>query len=123
MPRALPSDLCKSLPRQFPPSVRLTPGNPTQYMCPNGDSTKYTPNPRTWSHRTWRVLGMAQNEPTYYAYEFVSQGRGPMAHFTARAIGDLNCNGVLSTFERVGLVDDEGNISGGAGIYAKDELE
>ncbi len=109
--------------RRFPPSVRLTPGNPTRYMCPGGDSTKYGPTPNTWGHPTWAALGFAVEEPFYYAYEFVSKGTGPDAHFTARAMGDLNCDGVTSTFERIGFVDDAGNVRGGAGVYTNNELE
>ena len=46
--------------------------------------------------------------------------------FTARAVGDLNCNGVYSTFERVGRgVVEEGRlvVVGGGGIYVENELE
>ncbi len=41
----------------------------------------------------------------------------------ARAIGDLNCDGVLSTFERVGHIDDENNVNGGAGLFKENEFE
>ena len=43
--------------------------------------------------------------------------------FAARALGDLNCDGALSTFERVGTVDAEGDVDGGPGICKKDPLE
>jgi len=109
--------------RRFPPTVRLTPGTPTRHMCRGGDSTKYGPTPDTFAHPSWAALGFSVDEPFYYAYEFVSKGTGPNAHFTARAIGDLNCDGVMSTFERIGFVDDEGNIRGGAGVYTNKELE
>ena len=63
------------------------------------------------------------SDPHYYSYEYVSEGTGTSARFTARAVGDLDCDGVLSTFERVGAVDAALNVMGGGGIYVENELE
>ena len=111
------------LPRHFPKSVALTPGNPTKLMCKNGESTKFVPTVDTWRHETWVALNFAVDDPFYYAYEFVSEGTGADAIFTVRAVGDLDCDGVLSTFERIGTADENNFISGGAGLFSKEELE
>jgi len=111
------------LPRQFPKSTPLTPGNPTEFMCKNGKSVKYVPEVNTWNHLTWRELNFAVDEPFYYAYQYISSGTGADAKFTVRAVGDLDCDGVLSTFERAGQADDKGFVSGGAGLYVNQETE
>lgn len=109
--------------RHFPPTVTLTPGSPSLAMCPGGDSANYVPTQDTWAHPTWAALGFAVEDPFLYSYEFISEGKGAEARFTARATGDLDCDGVLSTFERIGHVDESGRVVGGAGIFSLNELE
>ena len=114
------------LPRQFPNNNDPTPDDWAGQTCAGGDSAKYTPDPQTWAADTWQALNFAVEDPFYYRYTYASTGAdatGPESQFTARAEGDLNCDQVLSTFERVGNVDDSNNITGGAGIYANKELE
>lgn len=105
--------------RRFPRSAPPTPDRP---FCEDGDDG-FVYQPDDWTHPGWQELGFALDGPHRYRYEFVSEGEGPRAMFTARAIGDLNCDGVLSTFERVGAVDEHGNVTGGAGLYVSQELE
>lgn len=52
-----------------------------------------------WESMTWMALQFSVNNPHYYSYEFTSSGEGEAAKFTARAIGDLDCDGTFSTFE------------------------
>ena len=112
------------LPRQFPVSVSAPPKS-TWYatVCKDGKPARFTPNAGTWVAPTWQALNFAIEGPFYYRYEYVATGQGAGAKFTARAIGDLDCDGVFSTFERIGAVDRENNISGGAGLFSKNELE
>lgn len=111
------------LPRQFPEPVEPTPGDWAAETCDGGDSKKYGPQPDTWSDPTWQNLNFSVDDPFYYRYEYVSDGEGRTSRFTARANGDLNCDAVLSTFERVGTVDAENNVNGGAGLFTANELE
>jgi hypothetical protein len=100
---------------RFPPNAPLTPATTA---CKDGKPVKHEPTSEMWSHPAWRALRFSVDDPFWYQYQFVSDGEG----FTARAIGDLDCDGVLSTFERVGRLID-GEIDGGPGILTKDELE
>ena len=102
-------------PKHFPASA---PRTPATTACKDGNSVKHMPTPETWNHPTWKALNFEINDAFYYQYEYVSDGKS----FTARVFGDLNCDGVLSTFERVGEVRD-GTVSGGAGVYKKNPLE
>jgi len=116
----------EALPRQFPEEELNNPGDWAGQTCEGGDSQKYSPIAGTWDDATWQALNFAVEDPFYYEYSYASTGSGAPgtdSAFTARAQGDLNCNGTLSTFERVGTVDDSNNINGGAGIYANQELE
>lgn len=106
----------KPQPPHFPKSAPLTPATTA---CVDGQSVKRPPDPSLWIHPTWQALGFTVTTPSYYQYEFISDGQ----KFTARAIGDLDCDGVLSTFERVGIFDETGELQGGAGLYRANELE
>ncbi|MCA9557124.1 MAG: hypothetical protein H6704_30175 [Myxococcales bacterium] len=55
--------------------------------------------------------------PDRFVYAFVADGHGVGARFTARAHGDLDCDGTLSTFERVGWFDDKGDLQEGAALW------
>ena len=58
------------------------------------------------------------DDPHHYSYEFTSDE----SSFTARAYGDLNCDGVYSTFEMKGTIAADGSISSG-GLVTENELE
>ncbi len=108
--------------RQFPAGAS-TPADWAAITCAGNSSTKYRPNSNTWDDATWQALNFAVDDPFYYRYTYVGSGTGAGSAFTARAEGNLNCDAVLSTFERVGVVDLENNIQGGSGLYSNQELE
>jgi|GEM_PF-2454205 len=112
------------LPQQFPKSVETPPHDVWHAsVCANGESKKFVPDENTWKHSTWQALNFSVDDPFFYKYTYESEGTGTGARFTIRATGDLNCDGVYSTFERIGFIDDEGNVGGGAGLYWDKELE
>ncbi len=111
------------LPRQFPATVDPTPLDWHARVCADGDSARYPIRPEIWSAPTWKSLDFAVEQPFYFEYTYVSTGRGAEATFTARARGDLDCDGVMSTYERIGEVDDGCSSSGGAGLFMADPLE
>ena len=106
--------------RQFPFSVDLTPGDG---FCGDNLAEKWKPLKTYWTNDTWQALNYAISDPHYYSYQYVSTGKDEDSMFTARAIGDLNCNTTFSTFERVGRSDASLNVLGGGGIYTDNELE
>ena len=112
------------LPRQFPNTVETPPHNEWhRQVCKDGRSQKFQPTASTWDAHTWQALNFAIEDPFYYKYTYISKGTGAGSHFTIRATGDLNCDGVFSTFERIGTVDAENNVSGPAGTFTMKELE
>lgn len=72
---------------------------------------------------TWQALNFQMEDPHRYVYSYASSGDDADARFTARANGDLDCDGVFSTFERVGWVDAEGQAHGGASLSRHMPLE
>lgn len=107
-------------PGRFPDSVGLTPG-PAD--CVDGQVPQREPNAADWAAPTWRALGFTPYRPTRHRYEFISTGAGRDAAFTARAIGDLDCDGVFVTFERTGRIGADGRFDGGPGLSVPPEGE
>jgi len=107
---------------QFPKSAPLSPGNPAQHMCPDGGSRKFRATADTWAHETWKALSFSP-KPSWYAYEYISSGAGPGSSFTARAYGDLDCDGILSTFEMRAQIDATGNVVKDGRVYINQEVE
>jgi len=104
-------------PLQFPDSVGMTPIKPccrqSGKKCSNTD----------WSSPTWKVIGFEISDPHYFQYRFSSRGRDDNAIFTAGAHADLDCDGILSTWERAGTVDEQRRVVGAASIYQNQPYE
>ncbi len=79
----------------YPASVGLTPAR-----VPAGQ--RVVDPPGTWDHPTWRRLDFHVQGPHCFAYEFESSLRAGSSSFSVRAHGDLDGDGVLSTFEMSG---------------------
>ena len=97
----------------FPSSTPLTPTDPTA-CC-----EKCAPDAAQWSNDSWVALQFSVDDPHYYAYQFVSDGK---TEFTVRAYGDLDCDGEWSTFEMYGTVNG-GETAGSPALYRENELE
>lgn len=82
--------------------LSAAPLTPPADPCADGGGS-YTATAATWSHPTWKTLGFAPIGEQYYRYAF-EPGEGQA--FVVRAVGDLDCDGVQSTYERA--ADAEG---------------
>ena len=78
----------------FPPSAPLTPS-----QVPRG--VRAPDPPEAWEHLTWRSLKFKIEEPHAFAFKFDSQlePETQVMRFVATAHGDLDGDGMLSTFE------------------------
>jgi hypothetical protein len=112
-------------PRQFPGGGVLisAPEDWHTVVCPTGGPARYTPDAETFSHPVFKSLGFELAAPFAYQYHFVAEGADSGARFTARAVGDLDCDGVYSTFEKTGRVGPEGQVVLDPGLFRRDELE
>ena len=110
------------LPARFPASAPETPGAPSRVMCPGGVPQPFAVDAASWRHPTWVALSFAPSDDTWFAFTYESAGQGRGAIFTARVRGDLDCDGVHSTFERTAYIDDTGEVVARP-VYAHDETE
>ena len=94
----------------LPPPAPLTPAT-----VPAGQAQLDPPN--TWSAPTWNALEFRFDEPHYFSYQYDSTGEGATAAFTARAHGDLDGNGLCSTFERAARADRSLQLQSQLGLW------
>jgi len=81
----------------YPDSAPLTPS-----VVPRATLTSDPPG--TWDHPSWRLLDFSFQVPHAYAFEFESKNAAEVSTFSATAHGDLDGDGVLSTFRVSGEV-------------------
>jgi hypothetical protein len=102
----------------FPPSAPRTPA-----QIPRG--TPVVDPPGTWDHPTWQELGFrpgTDGRPHRFSFTFIGAEAARSGTFTARAEGDLDGDGLTSTFETTGVADAEG-AHVAPGLYVRSELE
>jgi hypothetical protein len=83
----------------YPPTVELTPRE-----VPRGEPV--TDPEGTWDNPTWRLLSFGWTVPHCYSFAFESNNRKGFAEFRASAHGDLDGDGVQSSFEVSGYSRD-----------------
>ncbi len=101
----------------FPESAPLTPALP-----PRGK--KDVDPPGTWDGPTWKTLGFRaspEGVPHAYSFSFESVNRG--GAFVAQARGDLDGDGILSTFEMRGDAQPTNGRHEPPHLYVEQELE
>jgi hypothetical protein len=80
----------------FPASAPLTPA-----AVPR--ATQVQDPPHTWDHPTWRLLDFSFEDPHAYSFQFDSKAAPELSSFEALAHGDLDGDGVTSTFRISGV--------------------
>jgi type IV pilus assembly protein PilA len=91
----LSNALCLSAAATVPTDKTLIAG--TKYQSAVADWN----NPADSPLKGWTCLKFSLQDPQYYQYTYAS---ADLTHFTATANGDLNGDGVLSTFSMSGIV-------------------
>ncbi|HEY1695856.1 MAG TPA: hypothetical protein VGG39_27000 [Polyangiaceae bacterium] len=105
----------------FPPAAPLTPPAVPRGKCD-------VDPPGTWDAPTWRALDFAPappDAPHCFAFSFDSTLGAPASSFRAQAHGDLDGDGITSTFELTGHAI-EGDPVGPVldpGMYIDSEVE
>jgi hypothetical protein len=117
------------LPCQFPASQGMTPDVSGRKCCKGAldkdQDNRCDVDTRKWTTATWSALNFQMNDQHYFGYAYTSSGTGATAKFTASAHADLDCDGVLSTFERYGYGDASATCSmrGSPAFYKNNETE
>ncbi len=96
---------------------------PQFLACPPSPSGPITSTRRdgNWSGN-WYQLGFTTDAQVYFTYEVTETGTGNAATATVVANGNLDDNGVLSTFQRVLYVNTTGDVVGSS-MTVTNELE
>ncbi len=100
-PAGTKPDAAKAM-RHFPPSSRAS--VPADASAVSGK--RFQSGIGDWSTSPWLEMGFKLPSPQYYAYSFESSGAGSAAQGTVTAHGDLDGNGVQSTFRMTVAPDD-----------------
>jgi type IV pilus assembly protein PilA len=108
--------------KAFPESIGPSPAA----KCCLQPGEKCQPRTSNWNKPSWNALHFAMDDPHYFQYAFESSGTGTDSVFRAYAYGDLDCDGILSTYQMFGAVrtqDAAGEVTGGASIHHTNPLE
>jgi type IV pilus assembly protein PilA len=118
MPPTAPSGLCASASEPVPSSAGMVQGR------------RYQSTPADWSqdasrpHAGFACLGFSLAMPQYYQYSYRAHGKDrPGDGFKATANGDLDGDGVLSSFWITGTVGADGVISVAPSVGQHDQEE
>ena len=105
-------NLLESQPNNLPYFPQSIGPSPWGAACQGGVPHAFNPSDwsNEWSIGSWSDLNFYIDRPFYYRYSFESQGVGSAAIFTARAEGDLNCDGINSIYEITGRIDENGQV-------------
>jgi hypothetical protein len=107
--------ICRMVSSTYASTGHMPPGAPrTPAVVPAGARTVDPAG--AWSAPGWQAISFAMSDPHYYSYEYAVEG----TTFRVRAIGDLDGNGTLATFERAGNASTGGC---GPGTWTPSETE
>jgi len=112
------------LAKMFPISALPAPAPQTATgPCCGKNGDKCQPAATNFSAETWSALNFSVDDPFYFVYQYDSTGVDTAANFQAWAFGNLDCDSVNSTYERSGSVMTDRSVSGGSGLYSRNEIE
>ena len=111
------------LPKQFPTVTAAKNPAPTANSCCGQTGDKCKPNPANFDDSGWAALNFSVDDPFYYWYQYVSAGTETGATFQAYAYGNLDCDATYATFQRSGSVLADRSVTGGSGLYSKNDIE
>lgn len=108
-------------PRAFPTATAATEGG-THCGCQVGG--RCPGNNAVWNSDPWTALNFSLADPHNYKPEYTSTLTGAAATFTARALGDLDCDANLAIFTRIGAINGTtGDVTGSNQPLVENELE
>jgi type IV pilus assembly protein PilA len=108
------------LAKMFPGSVGPA---PAANSCCGQPGDKCAPNVANFNAPEWSALNFSVDDPFYYWYQYVSAGIETGANFQAYAYGNLDCDTIYATYQRSGTVLSDRSVSGGSGLFSKNDIE
>ena len=119
------------LPCQFPAGA---PPTPARNCCqalggPDRDGDgRCDADPNAWSADGWSAVNYQLSDQHYFVYSYDASGTDSTAGLTITANADLDCDGVMSTFQRMAFGDPQSNgvecnLTGSPAFYVEKETE
>ncbi len=71
----------------------------------------------------WMALHFNIPDPHFYRPRYIVNGSGSAATFTVDVSGDLDCDGIASTFRRNARVNAKGEVTVAAALWVDKEIE
>lgn len=105
--------------------IGILPSGGTECGCQAGGRCAVaTSGPVFSTDVVWTALNFSIPDPFNYRPNYTGSGTGTSATFTASAIGDLDCDTTLATFQRIGGINTAtGDVTGGSQPTVTNELE
>jgi type IV pilus assembly protein PilA len=111
------------LAKQFPVAGATLGPTPAANSCCGQAGDKCKPVAGTFDLPGWAALNFSVDDPFYFWYQYDSAGTETAAVFQAWAYGNLDCDTVFSTYQRRGSVLADRSVSGGSGLFTKNDIE
>ncbi len=102
------------LPKFFPQSETMTPVA-TGGCCNDGTTAPKcsgTTHTALWNNNGWRALQFQQTDNHYFTFAYTNNAQSnKSAGYTSEAAGDLDCDGVASSYKYIGTIDTEFGVT------------
>jgi prepilin-type N-terminal cleavage/methylation domain-containing protein len=109
------------LPKQFP-GAGLT--APQEATCCGQPGDKCLASSTVYDDHIWEALSINARDTHSFRPVYASVGIHTSAAFVASTYGDLDCDSILSTFQRNGSVDPQtGDVNSATAVYVDREIE
>ena len=97
---------------------------PQEATCCGGAGDKCPGSAATYDNAVWVALNFNIPDPHHYRPIYDSAATGTSATFTAKANGDLDCDGTFSTFQRQGRINaGSGDVEASGAAFVDKEIE
>ncbi len=108
-------------PKQFPTATNMV---TEAAACKAGPGGKCVGSPPAYTNATWVALNFNIADPHLFVPSYDQGGVGTNSTFTGGAHGDLDEDGIFSTFLRMGKVNPgSGDVESAAAAYINNEIE
>jgi prepilin-type N-terminal cleavage/methylation domain-containing protein len=97
---------------------------PQEATCCGQPGDKCPGNATEYNDPIWEALSFNARDPHSFRPTYSSSGSATMATFLASTYGDLDCDGILGTFQRSGRVNaGTGDVEAATAAYIDKEIE
>jgi prepilin-type N-terminal cleavage/methylation domain-containing protein len=110
--------------KQFPGGGATVIQGPQEATCCGSPGDKCPGSSTLYDNAVWVALNFNIPDPHHFRPVYDAANTGTSSVFTAKANGDLDCDGTFSTFQRQGKVNaSSGDVEASGAAYVDKEIE